>query len=64
MWNATGIKIKYKLPKKYVVLVYDEKVLRHFLRIAIVTGLLPSRDSETQREQWELKRPMQSSNFP
>ena len=64
MWNTTGIKIKYKLPKKYVVLVYDEKVLRHFLRIAIVTGLLPSRDSETQREQWELKRPMQSSNFP
>ena len=50
MWNTTGIKIKYKLPKKYVVLVYDEKVLRHFLRIAIVTGLLPSRDSETQRE--------------
>ena len=64
MWNTTCVKIKYKLPKKYVELVYDEKVLRHFLRIAIVTGLLPSRDSETQREQWELKRPMQSSNFP
>ena len=28
------------------VLVYDEKVPRHFSRIAIVTGVLPSRDSE------------------
>ena len=28
------------------MLVYDEKVLRHFWRIAIVTGVLPSRDSE------------------
>ena len=29
------------------MLVYNEKVLRHFWRIAIVTGVLPSRDSET-----------------
>ena len=28
------------------VLVYDQKVPRHFSRIAIVTGVLPSRDSE------------------
>ena len=28
------------------VLVYDEIVPRHFWRIAIVTGVLPSRDSE------------------
>ena len=25
-----SIKIKYKLPKNYAVLVHDEKVLRHF----------------------------------
>ena len=28
------------------MLVYDEKVSRHFWRIAIVTGVLPSRDFE------------------
>ena len=43
-----SIKIKYKLLKNYVVLVYDKKVPRHFWRIAIVTGVLPSRDSETK----------------
>ena len=43
-----NIKIKYKLPKNYVVLVYDEKVPRHLWRIAMVTGILPSRDSETK----------------
>ena len=42
------MKIKYKLPKSYVVLVYDKKVPRHFWRISIVTGVLPSRDSETK----------------
>ena len=41
-----NIKIKYKLPKNYVVLVYDEKVPRNFWRITIVTGVLSSRDSE------------------
>ena len=45
-WDTTNIKIKYKLPKNYVVLVYDGKVPRHFLGIAIVTGVLPSKDSE------------------
>ena len=29
-----------------IVLVYDEKVPSYFWRIAIVTGVLPSRDSE------------------
>ena len=29
-WDATNIKIKCKLPQNYVVLVYVEKVLRHF----------------------------------
>ena len=38
--------MKYKLPKNYVVLVYDEKVLGHFWRIAIVTGVLLSNDCE------------------
>ena len=44
MSDTTNIKIKYKLPKNYVVLVYDEKVLSHFWRIAIVTAVLPSTD--------------------
>ena len=29
MSDTTNIKIKYKLPKSYVQLVYDEKVSRH-----------------------------------
>ena len=41
-----SIKIKYKLSKKHVALVYDEKVPRHFRRIAIVTGVLPGTGSE------------------
>ena len=53
MWDTTSIKIKYKLQKNHVVLVYDEKVPRHFWRIAIVTGVLPSRDSETKRSDSE-----------
>ena len=28
------------------MLDYDQKVLRHFWKIAIVTGVLPSRDSD------------------
>ena len=35
MWDTTSITIKYKLPKNYVVLFYDEKIPRHFWRIAI-----------------------------
>ena len=31
------------------MLVYDEKVPRHFSRIAIVTGVLLRRDSEIRR---------------
>ena len=53
MRDTTSIKIKYKLPKSYVVLVYDEKVPRHFWRIAIVKEELHSRDSETKRSDSE-----------
>ena len=60
-----NIKIKCKLPKNYVLLVYDEKVPRHFWKIAIVTGVLPSRDSEIKgvivrikKTNAILKRPM------
>ena len=35
------------------MLAYDEKVFRHFRRIAIVTKVLPSRDSETKRSNSE-----------
>ena len=46
---TVNIKIKYKLPKHYVVLVFDEKVPRPFWRIAIVTWiLLPRRYSENK----------------
>ena len=47
MGDATSIKIKYKLPQSYVVLVF-EKVPGHFWRIAIVTKVLPRRDFETK----------------
>ena len=53
MWDTTSIKIKYKFPKNYVMLVYDEKVPKLFWRIAIVTGVLPSTDSETKRSDSE-----------
>ena len=39
------MKIKYKLPKNYVAIVYDEKVPDTW-RIVIVTQVLPSRDFE------------------
>ena len=45
-----NIKIKYKLPKNYVALVYDKKGPRHFWRIAVVTGVLTSRDFEIKGE--------------
>ena len=48
-----SIKIKYKLPKNYAELVYDEKVPRHFWRIAMVTGVLPSTDFETKNSDSE-----------
>ena len=53
MWDTTSNKIKYKFPKNYVVLVYDEKVPRNVWRIAIVTGVLHSRDSEKKRSDSE-----------
>ena len=37
--DSADTKIKYKLCKNYVVLVYDEKVPRHFWRIAINRGI-------------------------
>ena len=48
-----SIKIKYKLPKNYAELIYDEKVPRHFWRIAMVTGVLPSTDFETKNSDSE-----------
>ena len=38
--------MKHKLPKNYVLLVYNEKMPGHFWRIAIVTGVISSTDSE------------------
>ena len=35
-----------KVSVNYVFLVYDQNVPRYFWRIVIVTGVLPSRDSE------------------
>ena len=35
------------------MLVYDEKVPRHFWRIATLTGVLPSTDSEAKRSDSE-----------
>ena len=51
-----NIKMKYKLPKNYVVLVYDEKILRQFWRIAIVTGVLPSKNSEKKGAMVRIKK--------
>ena len=50
MSDITNIKIKYELLKNYAALNYDGKVSRHFWRIAIVTGVLPSRDFEIKEE--------------
>ena len=35
------------------MLVYDEKVPRHFWKTAIVTGVIPSRGSDTKRSDSE-----------
>ena len=51
-----NIKIKYKLPKNHVLLDYDQKVLRHFWKIAIVTGVLPSRDSDIKGAIMRIKK--------
>ena len=50
MSDITNIKIKYKLLKNDILLVYDEKVPRHFWRIAMVTGVLPSRGSKIKEQ--------------
>ena len=51
MSDTTSTKVKYKLSKNCVV--YDEKVPRQFRKIVIVTGVSPSRHSETQRNDSE-----------
>ena len=48
--------MKHKLPKNYVLLVYNEKVPGHFWRIAIVTGVLPSKDSEIKGATVRIKK--------
>ena len=50
MSDITNIKTKYELLNNYAVLNYDGNVSRHFWRIAIVTGVLPSRDFEIKEE--------------
>ena len=57
--RTSKLNINLKISVNDIVLVYDEMVPRHFWRIAIVTGVLPSRDSEIRGE---LKRPIRSSN--
>ena len=50
--DTMNIKIKHRLLKinvNDIVLVFYEKVPRHFWRIAIVSRVLPSRDSEIRR---------------
>ena len=49
-----------KAPLTYVYL----NTIKTYLRLAIVTGVLPSRDSDTKRSDSENKSPMQSSNVP
>ena len=49
-------KLNINSQRNYVVLVYDEKVLRHFWSISIVTGLLPSRDSGRRGAILEIKK--------
>ena len=55
------MKIKYKLPKNYVAIVYDEKVPDTW-RIVIGTEVLPSRDFEIKGAIVRNARLMQSSN--
>ena len=50
MSDTTNIRIKYELLNNYVALNYDGKVSRHFWRISIVTGVLPSRGFEIKGE--------------
>ena len=50
MSDTTNIKIKYELLNNYVALNCDGKVSRHFWRISIVTGVLPSRGFEIKGE--------------
>ena len=49
------MKIQYKLQKNYVLLLYDEKVPRHFWKIAMVTRA-PSKDSEIKGAIMRIKK--------
>ena len=53
-----------KVSVNYVFLVYDQNVPRYFWRIVIVTGVLPSRDSEIRGAIVRLKKPIQSTKVP
>ena len=49
-------KLNINSQKNHVLLVYDEKVPRHFWKIVIVTGVLPSRSSEIKGAIVEIKK--------
>ena len=54
MWVTTSIKIKYKLPKNYVVLLcLWWKGAQRLLENCHINRVLPSRDSETKRSDSE-----------
>ena len=53
-----------KINANDIMLVYDEKVPRHFWRIGRVTGVLPSRDSEIRGAIVNIERAMQPLNVP
>ena len=40
----------HKINVNDIVLVYNEMVSRHFWRISVVRGVLPSRDSEIREQ--------------
>ena len=46
------------------MLVYDEKLPRHFSRIAIVTGVLPRRDSKKKAVIGRIKKANASLKHP
>ena len=63
-WDTKSIKVKCKLPKNYVVLVYDEKVPRHFWKVDIVTVALSSKDSEIKGAIVRIKKTNAMLKYP
>ena len=57
------MKIQYKLQKNYVLLPYDEKVPRHFWKIAMVTRV-PSKDSEIKGAIVRIKKTNAMLKYP